>query len=47
MNYADASLTYLRAVDHHYRMSLLGDRALILGALNLIKLAKQRRALAN
>jgi len=46
MNYADASITYLRALDHHYRMSLLGDRAMILGSLNLLKLAKRRRLLA-
>jgi len=46
MNYVDASIAYLRAIDHHYRMSLLGDRNRILGALNLLKLATRRRMLA-
>jgi hypothetical protein len=47
MNYADASIAYLRAVDFYYRMSLVGDRAMILGSLNLLKLAKRRRLLAS
>jgi hypothetical protein len=46
MNYADASLTYLRAIDYHYRMSLLGDQKRIFGALNLLSLATRRRLLA-
>jgi hypothetical protein len=46
MSYADASLAYLRAVDYHYRMSLLGDKKRILGALNLLRFATRRRLLA-
>ena len=47
MSYADASIAYLRAIDYHYRVSLLGDRIRILGALNLLRIATHRRIIAS